>query len=105
MSLRNLRATIGSRSRRSAAPSAGLPVSAIDPAHRILEDRSRDRAQRKRNDLLDRDGYSPVLLVFDEITTVRRTLASTRDETDTAAIESMITDILVLGRELGVQVV
>ena len=79
------------------SPGAMGYVGAIILAHRTLMDRAYTAAA-------DRETLTPVLLVMDEIKTGRATWKSVFSGDERDIIESMVTEILALGRELRVHV-
>ncbi|BBY54100.1 hypothetical protein H7J07_05680 [Mycobacterium koreense] len=80
-------------------------VGSIVTAHRIMQDRQRVAVDAKWADPEGWDQYAPVVLVLDDIGVMRRKWGAQLPRAEQRAIESMITEILVLGRELRVHVV
>ncbi|MFZ2240410.1 MAG: cell division protein FtsK, partial [Gordonia amarae] len=85
-----------------ATPKGMSYVGAIVIAYLIMQDRQSGSAEAK---IADPDGWSnfaPVLLVMDEIKGMREKWRGALPKADQKAIESMVTEITSLGRELRV---
>lgn len=79
-------------------------VAAVTLAHLIMQERQNGSAEAKIADPANWNNFPPVLLVMDEIKSMREKWGTTLPKADQEAVESMVTQILALGRELRVHV-
>ncbi len=87
-----------------ASPRGMSYVGAIVLAYLILQERQNGSMEAKITDPEGWNNFAPVLLVMDEIKGMREKWKSALPGKDFEAIESMVTEILSLGRELRVHV-
>lgn len=86
------------------SPKGMAYVGAIVIAYLIMQDRQAGSAEAKAADPARWNNFIPVLLVMDEIKAMREKWRSALPKDDVKAIESMVTEITSLGRELRVHV-
>ncbi|KMV17594.1 cell division protein FtsK [Mycolicibacterium conceptionense] len=86
------------------APKGMGYIAAIVLAFQIMQERQNGSMAAKIADPANWNNFPPVLLVMDEIKAMREKWGSTLPKADQEAVESMVTQILALGRELRVHV-
>lgn len=87
------------------ATSRGMSyVAAIVLAYGIMQERQEGSLQAKIDDPENWNSFIPVLLVMDEIKGMREKWRNILSKDDAKAVESMVTEITALGRELRVHV-
>lgn len=79
-------------------------VAAVVLAYQIVQERQEGSMQSKIDDPENWNNFVPVLLVLDEIKSMREKWRNNLSRDDAKAVESMITEITSLGRELRVHV-
>ncbi|SKT55741.1 DNA segregation ATPase, FtsK/SpoIIIE family [Mycobacteroides abscessus subsp. massiliense] len=79
-------------------------VAAIVLAYQIMQERQEGSLEGKIKDPENWNSFVPVLLVMDEIKGMREKWKNNLSKADAKAIESMVTEITALGRELRVHV-
>ncbi len=79
-------------------------VAAIVLAYQIMQERQEGSLEGKIKDPENWNSFVPVLLVMDEIKGMREKWKNNLPKADAKAIESMVTEITALGRELRVHV-
>lgn len=84
------------------SPKGMAYVGALVIAYLIMQDRQAGSAEAKIADPEGWNNFIPVLLVMDEIKAMREKWKSALSKDDNKAIESMVTEITSLGRELRV---
>ncbi|WP_053122646.1 hypothetical protein [Mycolicibacterium conceptionense] len=80
-------------------------AAAITLAYQIMKERQQGAVEAKIANPSGWNNFAPVLLVLDEIKAVREKWKSTLSNAEADRIESMVTQILALGRELRVHVI
>lgn len=88
-----------------ATPRGVTYVAAITLAYQIMRERLQGSPEARIADPANWNNFTPVVLVLDEIKAMREKLGSTLSTSDQQAVESMVTQILALGRELRVHVI
>lgn len=86
------------------APRGMSYIGAVTLAYLIMQERQNGSAEAKIADPANWNNFPPVLLVMDEIKAMREKWSSALPKADQEAVESMVTQILSLGRELRVHV-
>lgn len=87
------------------ATARGMPyVAAVVLAYQILQERQSGSMDAKIADPAGWNNFIPVLLVMDEIKGMREKWRGSLSKAESDLIESMVTEILALGRELRVHV-
>lgn len=79
-------------------------VGALVIAYLIMQDRQSGSAEAKIADPAGWNSFIPVLLVLDEIKAMREKWRNALPKDDQKAVESMVTEIAALGRELRVHI-
>lgn len=79
-------------------------VGAVVLAYQIMQERQEGSLEGKIKDPENWNSFIPVLLVMDEIKGMREKWKNNLSKADAKAIESMVTEITALGRELRVHV-
>lgn len=79
-------------------------IAAVTLAYQILQERQEGSMQAKIDDPENWNSFIPVLLVMDEIKGMREKWRNNLSKDEAKAVESMVTEITALGRELRVHV-
>ena len=79
-------------------------IAAVTLAYQIMQERQEGSMQAKIDDPDNWNNFAPVLLVMDEIKGMREKWRNDLSRDEAKAVESMVTEITALGRELRVHV-